>query len=52
MQQRLGAHGSVIWVQSLFLNLNCQTIFRSDGDRIEDRLTSCPFHRFFHIEAP
>ncbi len=52
MQQRFCAYGSVIWVQPLFLNLNRQTIFRSDGDRIEDRLTRCPFHRFFHIEAP
>ena len=52
MQQRFCAHSSVIWGQPLFLNMNCQTNFRSDGDRIEDRLASCPFYRFFHIEDP
>lgn len=52
MQQQFRALGRAIWVQPLFLNMNCQTVFRSDGDRIEGRLTRCPFHRFFHIEVP
>ena len=52
MQQQFRALGRAIWVQPLFLNMNGQTVIRSDVDRIEGRLTRCPFHRFFHIEVP
>lgn len=52
MQRQFCGFGSAIWDQPLFLNLNQHTIFRSDGDRIEDFFTRCLFHRFFHIEPP
>ena len=36
MQQQFCGLGSAIWDQPLFLAMNRQTVFRSEGDRIED----------------
>jgi len=42
MHQRFCSCGCVVWVQYLFHQVNCQIIFRSRGDRMEDYLTRCP----------
>jgi hypothetical protein len=50
MQHRFYGFGGVLWGQPLFLNMNFQTVARSNGGRTEYYLTRCPLHRFFHIE--
>lgn len=42
MQQRFCACGCVIWVQFLFPNMNCQTIFKTAKDSKNARLVNCP----------
>ncbi len=42
MQQRFCACGCGIWVQYLFPNMNCQIIFKSEKNRMEDYLVKCP----------
>ena len=42
MQQRFCACGCVIWVQFLFPNMNCQTIFITAKDSKNARLVNCP----------
>ena len=42
MQQRFCACGCVIWVQYLFPNMNCQTVFKTARDSKNACLVNCP----------